>query len=170
MKEIENPFNLNYQIKTHKDASADNLQANDTNGHNDKQSNYYTDSEDSDSSDGFDSNSKHDSSFSDTSSASSIKLINKCNNGTNESIKTSNSVNQFFNIPNKMKIPIVTNTTLNVIRLFGKYLHMLDTFEIISTHVINYMMQLFNFYFYYIYFNFAKREVNELLLYALNLN
>jgi len=59
-----------------------------------------------------------------------------------------------------MKTPIVTNTTLNVIRLFGKYLHMLDTFEIISTDVINYMMQLFNFYFYYIYFNFAKREVS----------
>ena len=166
--EFENPFNLKNQLKKTttetSSSSADNLSTpiNDTNSH------YNTDSDDdSDYSDEFDDS--NSTSLSDSaSSASSVKIISKHNgNGTSctDSIKT-NSNQLFANIPNKMKIPIVTNTTLNVIRLFGKYLHMLDTFEIISSDVINYMMQLFNFYFYYIYFNFAKREVSSKLFYV----
>jgi syndetin len=60
------------------------------------------------------------------------------------------------------KIPMITNTTLNVIRLFGKYIHMLSIFRIISIEVISYLMQLFNFYLYYIYIHFAQEEVNDL--------
>jgi hypothetical protein len=55
--------------------------------------------------------------------------------------------------------PIVTNTTLNIIRLFGKYVHMLSIFQIISNQVIDYLIQLYNFYFYYIYLDFAHEEV-----------
>ncbi len=59
------------------------------------------------------------------------------------------------------KIPILTNTTLNVIRLFGKYLHMSTILHVISSDVIVYMMKLFYFYFYYVYINFAKYEVGS---------
>lgn len=57
-------------------------------------------------------------------------------------------------------LPIITNTTLNIIRLFGKYIHMLSIFKIISTEVISYLMQLFDFYLFYIYQHFAQDEVN----------
>jgi hypothetical protein len=148
--EVENPFNLKHEIKIKKEITVDHL--NDTNGH----SNYNTDS-DSDSYDDVadidDDDLKNDS-LSDTSSINSIKFSKRNGNGL-ESTKNG------YNLPNQMKIPIVTNTTLNVIRLFGKYLHMLSTLEIISTDVINYMMQLFYFYFYYIYINLAKREVSK---------
>lgn len=52
--------------------------------------------------------------------------------------------------------PILTNTTLNIIRLFGKYIHMLYVFKIISFQVIGYLMQLFQFYFYFIYLEFNQ--------------
>lgn len=55
--------------------------------------------------------------------------------------------------------PILTNTTLNIIRLFGKYIHMLYVFKIISFQVIGYLMQLFQFYFYFIYLEF--NQTNE---------
>ncbi len=58
--------------------------------------------------------------------------------------------------------PIVTNTTLNIIRLFGKYIHMLSIFQIIANQVIDYLLQLYNFYFYYIYLDFAHEEVRSL--------
>ncbi|RNA36790.1 coiled-coil domain-containing [Brachionus plicatilis] len=61
-----------------------------------------------------------------------------------------NSINQ--------EQPILTNTTLNIIRLFGKYIHMLSIFKIISFQVISYLMQLFQFYFYYIYLDFAQTD------------
>jgi len=54
------------------------------------------------------------------------------------------------------KTPMITNTTLNIMRLYGKYIQMLSIFRIISTDVIAYLMQLFYFYFYYIYMHFAK--------------
>jgi hypothetical protein len=63
-------------------------------------------------------------------------------------------------LENPDSMPIITNTTLNIIRLFGKYIHMLSIFKIISSEVISYLMQLFNFYLYYIYLHFAYDEVN----------
>ncbi|CAF0856483.1 unnamed protein product [Brachionus calyciflorus] len=63
------------------------------------------------------------------------------------------------NTPNcEQEMPILTNTTLNIIRLFGKYIHMLSVFKIISFQVISYLMQLFQFYFYYIYLEFTQQE------------
>jgi hypothetical protein len=56
-------------------------------------------------------------------------------------------------------IPIITYTSLNIIRLFGKYIHMLSIFKIISQQVISYLMQLFYFYLYYVYFHFVSDEV-----------
>ena len=58
------------------------------------------------------------------------------------------------------KLPMLTNTTLNIMRLYGKYIQMLSIFRIISNDVISYLMQLFYFYFYYIYMHFAQGEVN----------
>lgn len=66
----------------------------------------------------------------------------------------SKNVNVSMNINEEQ--PILTNTTLNIIRLFGKYIHMLSVFKIISFQVIGYLMQLFQFYFYYIYIDFTQ--------------
>lgn len=64
------------------------------------------------------------------------------------------------------EVPIVTNTTLNVIRLFGKYLNIANTFHLIAFDIIVQVMQLFHFYLYYIYINFAQREVSLFALRA----
>lgn len=61
-------------------------------------------------------------------------------------------------------MPILTNTTLNIIRLFGKYIHILSIFKIISHQVTNYLMQLFYFYLYFIYTDFSQ-EVFIVYLY-----
>ncbi len=73
--------------------------------------------------------------------------------------KTTNKVNSEEDESNT-NLPIITNTTLNIIRLFGKYIHMLSIFKIISAEVISYLMQLFYFYLYYIYLHFAHEEVS----------
>lgn len=56
---------------------------------------------------------------------------------------------------------MITNTSLNIMRLYGKYIKMLSIFRIISTDVIAYLMQLFYFYFYYIYMHFGKDTDNK---------
>jgi hypothetical protein len=63
------------------------------------------------------------------------------------------------NKEDKNNIPIITYTSLNIIRLFGKYIHMLSIFKIISNEVISYLMQLFYFYLYYVYYHFVTEEV-----------
>ena len=63
------------------------------------------------------------------------------------------------------KTPIITNTTLNIMRLFGKYMQMLSMFKIISNDVIGYLMQLFYFYLYSVYTNFSQQiDVSNLKL------
>jgi len=62
---------------------------------------------------------------------------------------------------NSFKTPMLTNTTLNIMRLFGKYIQMLSIFRIISSDVISYLMQLFYFYFYYIFMHFAQTELKS---------
>ena len=64
---------------------------------------------------------------------------------------------------NSFKTPMLTNTTLNIMRLFGKYIQMLSIFRIISNDVISYLMQLFYFYFYYIYMHFYINFVDNSL-------
>jgi hypothetical protein len=79
------------------------------------------------------------------------------NHEDNDESSLSTSVNNNNN--NNSDAPILTNTTLNVIRLFGKYIHMLSIFKIISNQVITYLMQLFQFYFYFIYLDFTQQDV-----------
>lgn len=57
-------------------------------------------------------------------------------------------------------VPIVTNTTLNLIRLFGKYLNIASKLKIISFDILFYMMQLFYYYLNYVILNFAQREID----------
>lgn len=83
---------------------------------------------------------------------------------TNLSLSTSSSMNLSVGGLSNSNVPILTNTTLNVIRLFGKYIHMLSIFKIISQQVITYLMQLFQFYFYFIYLDFTQQEVRAILL------
>ncbi len=83
-------------------------------------------------------------------------------NGTNNNSKSKSNNGQESTTES---MPIITNTTLNIIRLFGKYIHMLSIFKIISTEVISYLMQLFNFYLYYIYLHFAYDEVRYFILF-----
>ena len=79
-------------------------------------------------------------------------------NGSNEERYAEDETNPV----NDENAPIVTNTTLNIIRLFGKYIHMLSIFQIISNQVIDYLIQLYNFYFYYIYLDFAHEELEKI--------
>ena len=44
--------------------------------------------------------------------------------------------------------PLVTNATLNVLRLFGKYIQMMQALEPIASHVVACMTQLYDFLFY----------------------
>ena len=81
---------------------------------------------------------------------------------TNLSLSTSSSMNlSGVGGLSNSNVPILTNTTLNVIRLFGKYINMLSIFKIISQQVITYLMQLFQFYFYFIYLDFTQQEVSK---------
>uniref|UniRef100_A0A2R5LDX3 Coiled-coil domain-containing protein n=1 Tax=Ornithodoros turicata TaxID=34597 RepID=A0A2R5LDX3_9ACAR len=53
-------------------------------------------------------------------------------------------------------VPFVTNTTLNVLRLLGKYMKMMDVLHIIAFDVFLCMSQLFDYYMYTVYLFFAK--------------
>ncbi|KAL1487430.1 hypothetical protein MTO96_030957, partial [Rhipicephalus appendiculatus] len=52
--------------------------------------------------------------------------------------------------------PFVTNTSLNVLRQFGKYMKMMDVLHTIAFDVFLCMSQLFNYYLYAVYIFFAK--------------
>lgn len=52
--------------------------------------------------------------------------------------------------------PFVTNTSLNVLRQFGKYMKMMDVLNTIAFDVFLCMSQLFNYYLYAVYIFFAK--------------
>ncbi|XP_077554046.1 vacuolar protein sorting 50 [Haemaphysalis longicornis] len=52
--------------------------------------------------------------------------------------------------------PFVTNTSLNVLRQFGKYMKMMDVLHTIAFDVFLSMSQLFNYYLYAVYIFFAK--------------
>ncbi|CAF1193168.1 unnamed protein product, partial [Didymodactylos carnosus] len=62
---------------------------------------------------------------------------------------------------------IVTNTTLNVTRLFGRYMQMIDVLKPIAFDVIICITQLFDYYLYTIYSLFAC-DMNEIPLDALS--
>lgn len=61
----------------------------------------------------------------------------------------------------KMNAPILTNTTLNVIRLVGKYMQMMNILKPIAFDVIHFMSQLFDYYLYAIYTFFGRNDTFE---------
>ncbi|XP_048848923.1 syndetin isoform X3 [Brienomyrus brachyistius] len=63
---------------------------------------------------------------------------------------------------NKLNAPILTNTTLNVIRLVGKYMQMMNILRPIAFDVIHCMSQLFDYYLYAVYTFFGRNDMYEL--------
>lgn len=75
---------------------------------------------------------------------------------------------------NEKFIPIVTNTTLNVMRVIGKYMQMMTVLKPIAFDVVLCMSQLFDYYFYTVYSFFGadttiknERSINNRLNIAL---
>lgn len=62
---------------------------------------------------------------------------------------------------NKVNAPILTNTTLNVVRLVGKYMQMMNILKPIAFDVIHFMSQLFDYYMYAIYTFFGRNDSLE---------
>ncbi|MBN3325063.1 VPS50 protein, partial [Atractosteus spatula] len=62
---------------------------------------------------------------------------------------------------NKVNVPILTNTTLNVIRLVGKYMQMMNILKPIAFDVIHCMSQLFDYYLYAVYTFFGRNDMYE---------
>ncbi|XP_021407436.2 syndetin isoform X1 [Lonchura striata] len=60
---------------------------------------------------------------------------------------------------NKVNAPILTNTTLNVIRLVGKYMQMMNILKPIAFDVIHFMSQLFDYYLYAVYTFFGRNDM-----------
>lgn len=59
---------------------------------------------------------------------------------------------------------IITNTTLSILRLYGRYLHMMHLLKSIAYDVAVCMCQLFEYYFYTIYVFFISDSVSLLVL------
>lgn len=56
---------------------------------------------------------------------------------------------------------IITNTTLSILRLYGRYLHMMHLLKSIAYDVAVCMCQLFEYYFYTIYVFFISDNVSD---------
>uniref|UniRef100_A0A8C6Q596 VPS50 subunit of EARP/GARPII complex n=1 Tax=Nothobranchius furzeri TaxID=105023 RepID=A0A8C6Q596_NOTFU len=61
----------------------------------------------------------------------------------------------------KANAPILTNTTLNVIRLVGKYMQMMNILKPIAFDVIHCVSQLFDYYLYAVYTFFGRNDMYE---------
>uniref|UniRef100_UPI00359015C9 syndetin isoform X2 n=1 Tax=Myxine glutinosa TaxID=7769 RepID=UPI00359015C9 len=61
----------------------------------------------------------------------------------------------------KLNAPILANTTLNVIRLCGKYMQMMSVLKPIAFDVVQCMTQLFDYYLYAVYSSFSKENMYE---------
>ncbi|XP_077446383.1 syndetin isoform X1 [Stigmatopora argus] len=61
---------------------------------------------------------------------------------------------------NKTNAPILTNTTLNVIRLVGKYMQMMSILKPIAFDVIHCVSQLFDYYLYAVYAFFGRNDMS----------
>jgi len=57
--------------------------------------------------------------------------------------------------------PVLTNSSLTVLRQFGKYMRMMSLLEPIAFQVITCMSQLFDFYFYTVYRRFAVGKIAD---------
>nr|BAE00296.1 unnamed protein product [Macaca fascicularis] len=78
--------------------------------------------------------------------------------GTEETLKSRKKSDYSLN---KVNAPILTNTTLNVIRLVGKYMQMMNILKPIAFDVIHFMSQLFDYYLYAIYTFFGRNDSLE---------
>ncbi|KAK6327847.1 hypothetical protein J4Q44_G00034930 [Coregonus suidteri] len=58
--------------------------------------------------------------------------------------------------------PILTNTTLNVIRLVGKYMQMMNILKPIAFEAIHCVCQLFDYYLYAVYAFFGRNDMESL--------
>lgn len=65
-----------------------------------------------------------------------------------------------------VNVPILTNTTLTVLRYCGKYLHMSQLLRAIASEVITGLGQLFEYYMYAVYTFFTSDLVNTVILYV----
>lgn len=63
--------------------------------------------------------------------------------------------------------PMITNSSLMLLRLFGKYLHLLQLLEPISLQVFNGLTQLLDFYILAVYNSFTKDLVTTFLHFVL---
>uniref|UniRef100_A0A8C4QHW1 VPS50 EARP/GARPII complex subunit n=1 Tax=Eptatretus burgeri TaxID=7764 RepID=A0A8C4QHW1_EPTBU len=61
----------------------------------------------------------------------------------------------------KLNAPLLANTTLNVIRLCGKYMQMMSVLKPIAFDVVQCMTQLFDYYLYAVYSSFSKENMYE---------
>uniref|UniRef100_A0A673HA28 Syndetin-like n=1 Tax=Sinocyclocheilus rhinocerous TaxID=307959 RepID=A0A673HA28_9TELE len=62
---------------------------------------------------------------------------------------------------NRTNAPILTNTTLNMIRLVGKYMQMMNILKPIAFDVIHSVSQLFDYYLYAVYTFFGRNDMYE---------
>uniref|UniRef100_A0A673HB07 Syndetin-like n=1 Tax=Sinocyclocheilus rhinocerous TaxID=307959 RepID=A0A673HB07_9TELE len=60
---------------------------------------------------------------------------------------------------NRTNAPILTNTTLNMIRLVGKYMQMMNILKPIAFDVIHSVSQLFDYYLYAVYTFFGRNDM-----------
>ncbi|XP_075900528.1 syndetin isoform X2 [Nelusetta ayraudi] len=66
-----------------------------------------------------------------------------------------------YNLSKTNNAPILTNTTLNVIRLVGKYMQMMSILKPIAFDVIHCVSQLFDYYLYAVYTFFGRNDMYE---------
>ncbi|KAI2652828.1 Syndetin [Labeo rohita] len=71
---------------------------------------------------------------------------------------------------NRANAPILTNTTLNVIRLVGKYMQMMNILKPIAFDVIHCVSQLFDYYLYAVYTFFGRNDMCLQAIWALLYN
>ncbi|PRD25485.1 UNVERIFIED_CONTAM: Syndetin [Trichonephila clavipes] len=70
--------------------------------------------------------------------------------------KVQSKLNKACSGKRKKEFPILTNTALNVLRSFGKYMQMMSVLKPIAFDVLICMTQLFDYYMYSVYIFFAK--------------
>ena len=90
---------------------------------------------------------------------------NRVNNNVDEKVldghhRGENNVDEETESEHPNGALFVTNTTLSILRLFGRYLHMMHLLKSISYDVAVGMSQLFEYYFYVVFVFFASENVS----------
>jgi hypothetical protein len=70
-------------------------------------------------------------------------------------------LNYLVDAPRKVEGPLVTTTTVHVIRIFGKYLHMMKILQPIAYEVFIGITQVFDFYVFAVYNLFSEVESED---------